>query len=186
MFIIYSGVNMAEILLAHFVGQLMFLVSQTATYLIALLLIFKITIKGSIVLTSLLVMLQSLVGLCCGICILERFYRRSLKLMKFSFSNSGILISLSCDDEQFAMITAATYFTISIILGGVLWPQEAMPSFIRYGSYALPQTPALESLRNIFARGWGIDRPEVYGGFIGSFIWIVGLLFICFIVLRVR
>ena len=113
MFIIYSGVNMAEILLAHFVGQLMFLVSQTATYLIALLLIFKITIKGSIVLASLLVMLQSLVGLCCGICILERFYRRSLKLMKFSFSNSGIVISLSFDDEQTATVTASAYFTMA-------------------------------------------------------------------------
>ena len=58
---------MVEILLAHFIDQLLFVISHTASLLIVLLGIFKITCNGSIALASCLLMLQSLVGLCFGI-----------------------------------------------------------------------------------------------------------------------
>ena len=90
------------------------------------------------------------------------------------------------DDELAALQFSLALLFTSVILGGVLWPQEGMPSYVRYASYALPQTPAIQSLRDIFARGHGLDRPEVYLGFITSSCWIIAILFFCGILLRIR
>ena len=53
---------------------------------------------------------------------------------------------------------------------------EGMPVYLRYISYVLPQTYAIQSLRNIFARGWGTDKPEVYLAVVTNFGWIIALL----------
>jgi ABC-type multidrug transport system permease subunit len=73
-----------------------------------------------------------------------------------------------------------------MLLSGVLWPMEGMSIYLRYLSYFIPLTHAIEALRCIFARGWGIDRPEVYWGIVVNFGWIVGLLLVCLTVIRVR
>ena len=54
---------------------------------------------------------------------------------------------------------------------GIIWPVQSMPGFIRYMAYGLPQTIATESLRCIMYRGWGIERYEVWLGFVVSIFW---------------
>lgn len=95
-------------------------------------------------------------------------------------------MSSLCDEETSAIHLALGSFYPNLLLSGVLWPMEGMPVFLRYISYFLPQTYAVESLRNIFARGWGIERPEVYWGFLISIAWIFGMLAMSLIVVRVR
>lgn len=73
-----------------------------------------------------------------------------------------------------------------MLLSGVLWPMEGMSIYLRYLSYFIPLTHAIEALRCIFARGWGIDKPEVYWGIFVNFGWIVGLLSVCLTIIRIR
>jgi len=95
-------------------------------------------------------------------------------------------VSSLCDEETSAIHLALGSFYPNLLLSGVLWPMEGMPVYLRYISYVLPQTYAIESLRNIFARGWGMDKLEVYLGVITSFGWIIALLVLSLIVIRVR
>jgi len=95
-------------------------------------------------------------------------------------------VSSLCDEETSAIHFALGSFYPNLLLSGVVWPLEGMPTILRYFSYCLPQTYAVESLRNIFARGWGMTRPEVYLGFIISFGWIFFFLTLSIVVVRVR
>ena len=61
-----------------------------------------------------------------------------------------------------------------------------MPVFMRYIAYCMPQTYAIESLRSVFARGWGIERPDVYAGILISLGWILAMLISSLVVLRIR
>ena len=75
----------------------------------------------------------------------------------------------------------------NVLLSGVLWPVDGIwPVFVRKAVYFLPQTYAIESMNGIFARGWGIERPQIYFGFLITFAWIFGLLALSLLVLRIR
>jgi ABC-type multidrug transport system permease subunit len=109
----------------------------------------------------------------------------TINLKKLIIS-SGFLVSSICDEETSAIHFALGSFYLNLLLSGVLWPMEGMPVYLRYISYFLPQTYAIESLRNIFSRAWGMDRPEVYLGVATTFGWIIALLALSIIVIRVR
>ena len=51
-----------------------------------------------------------------------------------------------------------------------------MPFYLQKISYGMPMTYAIESLRCIFSKGWGVDEFDVYAGIFTSIIWIFGLL----------
>ena len=95
-------------------------------------------------------------------------------------------MSSLCDQETSAIHLTVGSFYPNLLLSGVLWPMEGMPVYLRYVAYFLPQTYAVEALRNIFARAWGLDRPEVYWGIAISFGWIFALLALSLLVIRVR
>jgi hypothetical protein len=61
-----------------------------------------------------------------------------------------------------------------------------MPFYLRNIAYSMPVTYAIESLRSIFARGWGIERPDVYAGILISIAWIISLLVLCLVIIRSR
>lgn len=48
-----------------------------------------------------------------------------------------------------------------LLLSGVLWPLEAIPQGLRYISYGLPTTWAVEAMRSLMLRGWGIFHQQV-------------------------
>ena len=57
---------MLEIMLAHVANQFIVLLGQTALVFLFVLLVFKITCQGSLVLAVILSLVQGLVGLCFG------------------------------------------------------------------------------------------------------------------------
>ena len=106
--------------------------------------------------------------------------------IKINLKYLGLVVSTLCDEETSAIHLSLGSFYPNLLLSGVLWPMEGMPVYLRYVSYFLPQTYAVESLRNIFGRGWGIERPEVYWGILISCAWIFALLAFSLIVVRIR
>lgn len=77
-------------------------------------------------------------------------------------------------------------FFPTLLFSGIVWPIEGMSTYLRYLSYALPQTYAIEGLRSIFFRGWNIDMPVVYGGIFITLGWTISLLAMSLVVVRVR
>lgn len=73
-----------------------------------------------------------------------------------------------------------------VMLCGIIWPIEAMHNVLKIISYVLPLTKSTESLRCILARGWSIETPEVYEGFIATLIWIVVFLTISILLLKFK
>lgn len=158
-----AGVRTSEILLGHLVTQFTVLVFQSSVVLLVMLLVFKITCQGSLALAMFITLLQGMCGM---------FY--------------GFVVSSLCDQQTSALQLSLGSFFPNMLLSGVLWPMEGMSIYLRYLSYFIPLTHAIEALRCIFARGWGIDKPEVYWGIFVNFGWIVGLLSVCLTIIRIR
>lgn len=102
------------------------------------------------------------------------------------FLNSGLLIATVCDSEIGALLISQASFLPFTVICGVSWPIEGMSFYLRFVAYSMPMTYAIESLRCVFTRGWGIEQPDVYVGIIISVAWIFALLAMCVIVLRAR
>ncbi len=67
----------------------------------------------------------------------------------------GTLLSTVARNEFQAIQLVPLVFVPFILLGGIFWPVEAMPPFIRPLSSVVPLTYAAEGLRSIVIRGWG-------------------------------
>lgn len=158
-----AGVTTTEIMIAHLVNQFTVLMGQTALVFLFMILVFQIPCVGSLSLAVFITLLQGMCGM-----------------------SYGFVVSSLCDQETSAIHLSLGSFYPNLLLSGVLWPMEGMPVYLRYVSYVLPQTYAVESLRNIFARGWGMEREEVYWGVIISFAWILGLISLSLFIIRVR
>ena len=114
----------------------------------------------------------------------------------------GPLVSALCDNEQDAIQLALGSFYPNLLLSGIIWPLEGMPQYLRYRlevqgevltchisryiSYVLPQTFACQALRGILSRGWGLDWPLVYRGFLVTIGWILVLLLVSTFILKIR
>lgn len=69
---------------------------------------------------------------------------------------------------------------------GCIWPVETMPKLLRWISLALPMTVPSISLRAIMEKGYSIEKPEVYNGFLIIAGWAVFFLSICSVNLRIK
>ncbi|XP_014252256.1 ABC transporter G family member 20 isoform X4 [Cimex lectularius] len=158
-----AGVLPHEILFSHVITQFVVMCGQTALVLIFMILVFKVECKGDIFLVIILTILQGLCGMC-----------------------FGFVISAICELERNAIQLALGSFYPTLLLSGVIWPVEGMPIVLRYISACLPLTMATTSLRSMLTRGWSIDEPDVYLGFISTGLWIIGFLTISILVLKFK
>ncbi|CAB3383900.1 Hypothetical predicted protein [Cloeon dipterum] len=158
-----TGITAGEILLSHVLTQLLVLFVQSIECLLLSFFLFGMESNGSILLLTSLTVLQGFCGMC-----------------------FGFLISIVCEN-----ISAANYLSIGsfypmILLCGIVWPLEGMPTGLRLFSLQLPLTRSTDSMRNIMTKGWGIQEPGVYEGFVATIIWIVALLALCVLGLRIK
>ncbi|CAK9807735.1 ABC transporter G family member 23 [Anthophora quadrimaculata] len=158
-----AGVSPGEILFSHVVTQFVVMCGQTALVLIFMILVFDVECKGDIGWVIVLTILQGLCGMC-----------------------FGFVISAICELERNAIQLALGSFYPTLLLSGVIWPVEGMPSFLRHVSLGLPLTMATTSLRSMLTRGWSISEPDVYNGFISTIVWIVAFLTISTMVLKFK
>ena len=95
-------------------------------------------------------------------------------------------VSALCDNEQDAIQLALGSFYPNLLLSGIIWPLEGMLPQLRYISYILPQTYACEAMRGMLSRGWGIEWPQVYAGYLVTLMWTVAQLVLSAFILRMR
>ena len=77
-------------------------------------------------------------------------------------------------------------FLPGTLLSAMIWPIEGRPMFMRNFAYCVPYSYAVESLRSILARGWGIEQPVVYMGIVITCGWTVAFLVLTLVLLRLR
>jgi len=94
---------------------------------------FHILIVGNIFLAFLVVALLAVGSLSLGIMLSSLAKRESQAIQFFPF------------------ITLPTF-----LLAGIFWPVEAIPSWLRPLSYAIPPYYAVEATRSVILRGWGV------------------------------
>ncbi|XP_076265826.1 ABC-type transporter snustorr isoform X2 [Rhynchophorus ferrugineus] len=158
-----AGVTPGEILFSHVMTQFVVMCGQTALVLIFMILVFEVECQGDIFVVIILTILQGLCGMC-----------------------FGFVISAVCELERNAIQLALGSFYPTLLLSGVIWPIEGMPTVLRYVSTFLPLTLATTSLRAMMTRGWSFLEPDVYYGFISTIVWIVAFLTISLVVLRTK
>lgn len=156
-----SGVTTSQILLAHASVQVLVMIIQISLVLAFTFFVFEIPSNGPFFWVVLLILLQGCTGM-----------------------GFGLLVSAVCEEENTAVMMLVGTFYTNLILAGIIWPLEAMPKWLRWFSYAQPQTLPTETLRNILSRGWGIGESGVYLGFAVTIGWLVVFLMAAGLLMR--
>lgn len=75
----------------------------------------------------------------------------------------GILLSSLARREAQAVQFLPIVVLPAFLLSGIFWPIQAIPEWLRPVSYLLPPTYAVDAVRSVIVRGWGLDRiyPDV-------------------------
>jgi len=111
---------------------------QSIVILTAAVLLFQIAIVGSVLLTLLVIFI-------------------------FGIGNQGLgfLLSSVAKNEFQAVQFMPIILFPSILLSGVFWPLEAVPTLLQPVSYAMPLTYAVDALRSVMIRGWSLTQIAV-------------------------
>lgn len=158
-----AGLTAFEIMLAHVMTQMLVLAVQVTLMLVFAIALFKVPYRGPLVWVVILVLFQGLCGM-----------------------NLGILFSAVCDQETSAIQLALSSVYPNLLLSGIIWPLEAIPTGLQYISKILPMTYATEAMRCIMSRGWDMSYFPVYRGYLVTLGWCFGILTLAAICLRVR
>lgn len=143
-----SGITGSEILFSQVTTQFALMFCQTLSVLVFSFYMFGLTNHGNM---GLIILLCTINGLC-GMCF-------------------GFVIACAVDTERTATYVAMGSFLPIVMLCGIIWPIEGMYPILRILSFFLPLTYSTESLRSILQRGWGLEEPNVYNGYISILLW---------------
>ncbi|GAB6022337.1 hypothetical protein CHUAL_006458 [Chamberlinius hualienensis] len=158
-----AGVNVLELMIGHFFTQFFVMVVQIALSLLFMIVAFQVPCQGPPIWVILLTLAQGMCGMA-----------------------YGLLISSFCDEENSAIMFALGSFYPSLLLSGIIWPIESMPSYLRYISYVVPQTYATEALRALLSRGWDITYMVVWRGFVSTIGWFFVFFILSAVIFRLR
>ncbi len=126
-------------MLSHVLTQLLVLSVQIALLLIFTFLVFEIPFRGPFIWVVILTLLQGSCGMAFGLMIsaICEEENSATMLALGSFYPNLLLVS-----SKFTIKLQTIEVTNSIfsLKSGTVWPTQAMPVFMRYFSYLLPQT----------------------------------------------
>uniref|UniRef100_A0A146L9A1 ABC transporter G family member 23 n=1 Tax=Lygus hesperus TaxID=30085 RepID=A0A146L9A1_LYGHE len=158
-----AGVTALEVVTAHSVIQFVVLCLQGLLMMLIMYIVFDSPFVGNFFWTSNLLILQGLSGMC-----------------------FGFLISVISDTMNAASFMGIGSFFPLCSMSGMLWPQEGMHNLLKSISWALPTSLPTEAMRALTARGWGIEHPAVYRGFLSSMFWIFFFCLMTRLVVKAR
>ncbi|CAB0006325.1 unnamed protein product [Nesidiocoris tenuis] len=159
----FSGITGVEILSSHVVTQFIIMVCQAFMVVFFAVYVYNVEVVGSLFTAMVLIILSGTCGM-----------------------TYGFAVSCVCDSERNAVYLALGSFLPFVMLCGIIWPVEGMNSILRTVAWFLPLTLSTESLRSVLGRGWGMDSPQVYGGFISTGIWILIYLLASVLILKYK
>ncbi len=125
----------SELVAGHAVSLAVLALAQTTVVLAAALLLFDVQVIGSLPLVFAVLLL-------------------------FAIGNQGLGLMLSAgarNELQAVQMFPAILFP-SLLLTGVFYPIESIPGVLQPLSYVWPLTYAIEALRAVMLRGWGLER----------------------------
>jgi ABC-2 type transport system permease protein len=125
----------SELVMGYALAFSIIAILQTAMVLAVIVGVFKVMVVGSVLLAFLVIALLAVFSLSLGI------------LLSSLAKHEGQAI-------QFMPIVALPVF----LVGGVFWPVEGIPVWMRPLSYAIPPSYAVNAMRAVMLRGWGIGE----------------------------
>ncbi|KAK9499828.1 hypothetical protein O3M35_002789 [Rhynocoris fuscipes] len=158
-----AGITILEVVTAHSVIQFVVLCLQGLLMMFIMYQVFDSPFVGNFFWTSNLLILQGLSGMC-----------------------FGFLISVVSDTMNTASFMGIGTFFPLCSMSGMLWPQEGMHTLLKSIGWLLPTSLPSEAMRALTARGWGINHPAVYKGFISSALWIILFSFMTRLVIKAK
>ncbi|MGZ4925611.1 MAG: ABC transporter permease [Halobacteriota archaeon] len=115
-------------------------ITQSAVLLAVAVILFNVTIVGDVLLAFVVIALLAIVS-----------------------EGLGILLSSLARREAQAIQFLPVVVLPAFLLSGIFWPIQAIPTWLRPVSYLLPTTYAVEAVRSVILRGWGLGQiyPDV-------------------------
>ena len=133
-----TPINRGNIVVGKILAQTVRGVVQALIVLGVSILLFGVTIEGSIWTTILLLILGT-----------------------FSFIGIGIIITSSVKEQETAQVIMTTITFPMLFFSGVFFPIEQMPKFIQYVAYVFPLTYAADALRKVMTLGVGFSYVKL-------------------------
>jgi ABC-2 type transport system permease protein len=133
--LLVSPASEGEIVVGYALAFAVIGMCQSIVVLIAAILLFNITIVGDILLALIVIL-----------------------LLAFGHQGLGILLSAGAKNEMQAVQFIPLVLFPSILLAGLFWPIESIPSYLQPLSYVIPLRYGIDAERSIMLRGWGIGE----------------------------
>jgi ABC-2 type transport system permease protein len=133
--LLVSPASESEIVLGYALAFGVIGIIQSIVVLIAAILLFNISIVGNIFLAFIV-----------------------LLLLAFGHQGLGILLSAGARNELQAVQFIPLILFPSILLAGLFWPIESIPSYLQPLSYIIPLRYGIDAERSIMLRGWSIGE----------------------------
>jgi len=159
--ILASPARPHEVVLGYMISFSLISILQSCLLLGSAILLFNMTIQGSVVFAIAFVVLYAI-----------------------GVQGLGTLLSTVARNEFQAIQLVPLVFVPFILLGGIFWPVEAMPTFIRPLSAVIPLTYAAEGLRSIMIKGWG--PMEIWRDLVALFVFALVMILAGFVVTKKR
>ena len=145
-----TGITSSQIIIAHTLTRMMFMVAQAFLILFLTVYAFNIPTKGPILAAILLLMAQNVAGIAYGM----------------------LLSAIFTKTHEAAVVAIGTVFFL-FFLSGVLWPVEAIGLWLRWFAYLQPCTYPNIALRSVLSHGSGFTDLIFWKGIGVSIIWTV-------------
>jgi ABC-2 type transport system permease protein len=154
-----SSVTETEIVVGYAISFSIIGMVQVGILMVLAILVFGIMVEGNPLLAFLIASILAVVSVCLGI-LLSSLARRESQAIQF-----------------FPLIVLPGF-----LLSGVFWPIEAMPVWLRPVSYIVPVTYAVDGLRSVLLRGWGV--LDIWMDLAMLMLFAVAFLFLAILTLR--
>lgn len=130
-----SPATEGEIVLGYSLAFAVICLLQSIVVLVTAILLFNVTVVGNIFLALAVVL-----------------------VLGFGHQGLGILLSTGARNELQAVQFIPLILFPSILLAGLFWPVESIPSYLQPLSYVVPLRYGIEAERSIMLRGWGLGE----------------------------
>lgn len=157
--LLVTPVRTSEIVTGYAAAFSVLAILQGTIILSIALFVFDVLVAGSLALVALIVALMSLSALFLGIT-LSAFARREAQAIQF-----------------FPLIVFPTF-----LLSGIFVPIESLPPWLAPFAWAIPPTWAVEALRAVMLKGWGLEHIGLHVAVLAGFA--VGFLVLAMVGLR--